>query len=138
MLLEQDLFWDDGELTTLLAKEQHNQLCICLESNPVLALARREAVEWMLKVNAHYSFSALTAVLAVNYLDRFLFSFRIQNEMPWLTHLAVVACLSLAAKVEETHVPLSVDLQVCPHQPIMTPIYVSKDKFARIDIRYGP
>ncbi|KAJ1383155.1 Cyclin-like [Sesbania bispinosa] len=112
VLLEQDLFWDDEELTSLLSREHHNQLFSCLKSNPSLASSRREAVEWILKVNAHFSFSALTAVLAVNYLDRFLFSFRFQNGKPWLTELASVACLSLAAKMEETQVPLSIDLQV--------------------------
>lgn len=116
VLLEHDLFWDHEELPSLLAKEHQNQLSNTLQKNLVLASSRQEAVEWILKVNAHYSFSTLTAVLAVNYLDRFLFSFRFQNDSnnnPWLTQLAAVACLSLAAKVEETHVPLFVDLQVC-------------------------
>lgn len=112
-LLETDMFWDDEELKSLLNKEQQNPLYIFLQTNPVLETARRESIEWILKVNAHYSFSALTAVLAVNYLDRFLFSFRFQNEKPWMTQLAAVACLSLAAKMEETHVPLLLDLQVC-------------------------
>ncbi|KAL7262224.1 hypothetical protein ACSBR1_000572 [Camellia fascicularis] len=111
-LLEQDLFWEDEELTSLLSKEQENPLFHSLETDPSLAGARRAAVEWLLKVNAHYSFSALTAVLAVNYLDRFLFSFHFQREKPWMTQLAAVACLSLAAKVEETEVPLLLDLQV--------------------------
>lgn len=113
VLLEQDLSWEDEELTSLLAKERENQLYSLLETNPVLAGARGEGVEWILKVNAHYSFSLLTAVLAVNYLDRFLFHFQVQDGKPWMTHLAAVACLSLAAKVEETHVPLLLDLQVC-------------------------
>lgn len=113
ILLEQDLFWEDDELSSLLSKEEQNQLYDSLQTNGNPAGARREAVEWMLKVNAHYSFSALTAVLAVNYLDRFLFNFRFQNEKPWMSQLAAVACLSLAAKVEETQVPLLLDLQVC-------------------------
>ncbi|XP_054798829.1 cyclin-D3-1-like isoform X2 [Prosopis cineraria] len=112
VLLEQDLLWDDEELTSLLAKERESQLCTLLETNPLLSAARREGVEWILKVNAHYSFSVLTAVLAANYLDRFLFHFQIQDGKPWMIHLAAVACLSLAAKVEETHVPLLLDLQV--------------------------
>ncbi|KAI8016423.1 Cyclin-D3-1 [Camellia lanceoleosa] len=111
-LLEQDLFWEDEELTSLLSKEQENPLFHSLETDPSLGGARRAAVEWLLKVNAHYSFSALTAVLAVNYLDRFLFSFHFRREKPWMTQLAAVACLSLAAKVEETEVPLLLDLQV--------------------------
>ncbi|XWS21241.1 hypothetical protein CRYUN_Cryun30bG0038500 [Craigia yunnanensis] len=112
ILLEQDLFWEDEELSSLLSKEEQNQLYDSLQTKRNLARAHREAVEWMLKVNAHYSFSALTAVLAVNYLDRFLFSFQFQSEKPWMTQLAAVACLSLAAKVEETQVPLLLDLQV--------------------------
>ncbi|KAI4316669.1 hypothetical protein L6164_024625 [Bauhinia variegata] len=110
VMLEQDLYWDDEELTTLLGKQEQNQLDSCLRTNPHLAAARTEAVEWMLKVNSHYSFSALTALLAVNYWDRF-FS-RFQNGKPWITQLAAVACLSLAAKVEETQVPLLLELQV--------------------------
>ncbi|KAJ4701699.1 Cyclin D3 [Melia azedarach] len=111
-LQEQDLSWDDEELSSLLSKEEPNQWHRNLETNPSLARARGEAVDWMLKVNAHYSFTALTAVLAINYLDRFLFSFQFQTEKPWMTQLVAVACLSLAAKVEETQVPLLLDLQV--------------------------
>ncbi|KAJ6415855.1 hypothetical protein OIU84_004612 [Salix udensis] len=92
-------------------REEQNQLCKDLETNPSLARARCEAVEWILKVNAHYSFTALTAVLAVNYLDRFLSSVHLQKEKPWMTQLAAVFCLSLAAKVEETQVPLLLDFQ---------------------------
>ncbi|TYI97327.1 hypothetical protein E1A91_D01G136000v1 [Gossypium mustelinum] len=84
----------------------------CLQTNGKLAVARFNAVDWMLKVTAHHSFSALTAVLAVNYLDRFLFSLPFQTDKPWMTQLGAVACLSLAAKVEETQVPLLLDLQV--------------------------
>ncbi|XP_044510606.1 cyclin-D3-1-like [Mangifera indica] len=112
ILLEQDLFWEDDEATTLLSKEVPNHLCQNLETSPPLATARRQAVEWILKVNAHYSFTALTAVLAVNYLDRFLFSFHFQRDKPWMTQLVAVACISLAAKVEETQVPLLLELQV--------------------------
>ncbi|KDP41686.1 hypothetical protein JCGZ_16093 [Jatropha curcas] len=112
VLLERDLYWEDEELSSLLAKQEPNQLYDNLQAKPSLVEARRQAVEWMLKVNAHYSFTALTAVLAVNYLDRFLFSFHLQTEKPWMTQLAAVACLSLAAKVEETEVPLLLDLQV--------------------------
>ncbi|CAI9770268.1 unnamed protein product [Fraxinus pennsylvanica] len=37
---------------------------------------------------------------------------KIQKDKPWMSQLAAVACLSLAAKVEETQVPLLLDLQV--------------------------
>ncbi|KAK7352443.1 hypothetical protein VNO80_17865 [Phaseolus coccineus] len=112
VLLESDMFCDEQELASLLGKEQHNPLSTCLQTNPALECAHREGVEWMLRVNAHYSFSALTALLAVNYFDRFLSTLHFQDGKRWMTHLAAVACLSLAAKVEETQVPLLLDLQV--------------------------
>ncbi|XP_019156400.1 PREDICTED: cyclin-D3-3-like [Ipomoea nil] len=113
VLLEQDLLWEDGELSSLLSKEQENELFNVVQKNPDLAKARSEAVEWVLKVTSHYSFSAQTALLAVNYLDRLFFlSLESQTQKPWMSQLAAVACLSLAAKVEETFVPLLLDFQV--------------------------
>ncbi|XP_072970339.1 cyclin-D3-2-like [Typha angustifolia] len=87
------------------------------DSDPYLSSAREESVEWMLRAALRHAFSALTALLAVNYLDRF-FLRRCSGERwvhvdkPWARRLAAVACLSLAAKVEETHVPLLVELQL--------------------------
>lgn len=114
-VLEQDLFWEDEELETLFRKEKES----CPESdNSVeticpLSLARKESVEWILRVNAYYGFSATTAILAVNYFDRFLWSSNLRTDSkPWMMQLAVVTCLSLAAKVEETDAPLLLDLQV--------------------------
>ncbi|XP_042488645.1 cyclin-D3-1-like [Macadamia integrifolia] len=108
LLFEQELFWEDEELASLFSKENQTHLSI----DPALASARREVVEWMLRVIAHYAFCPLTAVLAVNHLDRFFSSFDFQRDKPWMAQLAAVACLSLAAKVEETQVPLLLDLQV--------------------------
>lgn len=117
LLLEQNLFNEDEELNTLFSKEITQQETYYEDLKNVinfdsLSQPRREAVEWMLKVNAHYGFSALTATLAVNYLDRFLLSFHFQKEKPWMIQLVAVTCISLAAKVEETQVPLLLDLQV--------------------------
>lgn len=116
-LLGHDLYWEDQELSSLISKESDE----CFDNNrhtTPSANHRREAVEWMLGVVSHYSFTALTAVLAVNYLDRFFDRFggleseKKQQQQPWMTQLAAVSCLSLAAKVEETHVPLLLDLQM--------------------------
>lgn len=117
LLLEQDLFWEDGELLSLFAKETEQQPC-CLNvgTDESLAMARREAVEWTLKVDARFGFTTLTAVLCINYLDRFLSTFQFQRDNPWMIQLLAVTCLSLAAKVEETQVPLLLDLQVCSKQ----------------------
>lgn len=114
ILLEQDLFWDNEELISLLSKEaeQNGELQKPLQISSSVSGARKEAVDWMLRVITHFSFSALTAVLAVDYFDRFFFSLQFQIEKPWTTQLAAVACLSLAAKVEETQVPLLLDFQV--------------------------
>ncbi|TKW10810.1 hypothetical protein SEVIR_6G191900v4 [Setaria viridis] len=72
---------------------------------------RREAVDWIWKVYA-YNFGPVTAYLAVNYLDRFLSRYELPEGKDWMTQLLSVACLSLAAKMEETSVPQSLDLQV--------------------------
>ncbi|KAF2320852.1 hypothetical protein GH714_031288 [Hevea brasiliensis] len=85
-LLEQDLFWEEGELLALFSKEEEEQSqfnVYNVETDNGLSIARQEAVEWMLKVNAHYGFSALTAILAVNYLGRFISSSYYQRDKPW-------------------------------------------------------
>ncbi|KAJ8538115.1 hypothetical protein K7X08_014655 [Anisodus acutangulus] len=110
-----DLLWEEEELTSLFTKETEDIISYnVLEKKQSLTSSRREeAVEWILKATAYYSFSAQTAFLAVNYFDRFLFSFdQSQNNKSWMNQLVAVACLSLAAKVEETEVPLLLDLQV--------------------------
>ncbi|KAI3777387.1 hypothetical protein L1987_47187 [Smallanthus sonchifolius] len=111
-LLPEDLFWEHQELSSLISKESDQQLHNNASSGH--SANHREAVEWILRAVSHYAFTALTAVLAVNYLDRFLDRFEEveTKKKPWMTQLAAVSCLSLAAKVEETHVPLLLDLQI--------------------------
>ncbi|CAN6448573.1 unnamed protein product [Victoria cruziana] len=83
-----------------------------LRSRPFEASARRDAVDWILEVRSYYSFCPLTAYLAVNYMDRFLSVHCLPQASGWPMQLLSVACLSLAAKMEETVVPSLVDLQV--------------------------
>ncbi|VAI18508.1 unnamed protein product [Triticum turgidum subsp. durum] len=45
-------------------------------------------------------------------MDRFLSLYQIPEGKAWMTQLLSVACLSLAAKMDETSVPQSIDLQV--------------------------
>uniref|UniRef100_J3MYA1 Uncharacterized protein n=2 Tax=Oryza brachyantha TaxID=4533 RepID=J3MYA1_ORYBR len=73
---------------------------------------RMDAIDWIWKVHSYYNFAPLTACLAVNYLDRFLSLYQLPDGKAWMTQLLAVACLSLAAKMEETDVPQSLDLQV--------------------------
>uniref|UniRef100_A0A3Q7EZC2 Cyclin-like domain-containing protein n=1 Tax=Solanum lycopersicum TaxID=4081 RepID=A0A3Q7EZC2_SOLLC len=112
-LLECDMFWEDGEVETLLSKEKLNLFdCTSLVSDGVLLGLRKKSLEWMLTVIDHYGFNALTAVLAVNYFDRFMSRVGFQKGQPWMSQLVAVACLSIAAKVEEIQVPLLLGLQV--------------------------
>lgn len=76
------------------------------------ASARTESVAWILKVQRFYGFLPLTAYLSVNYLDRFLYSRQLPKMNGWPLQLLSVACLSLAAKMEEPMVPSLLDLQV--------------------------
>ncbi|KGN48716.1 cyclin-D4-1 [Cucumis sativus] len=73
---------------------------------------RREAVDWIWKAHAHYSFGPLSLCLSMNYLDRFLSVYHLPMDKSWTVQLLSVACMSLAAKMEETEVPLPIDLQV--------------------------
>ncbi|CAL9190133.1 unnamed protein product [Musa hybrid cultivar] len=73
---------------------------------------RSDAIDWIQRVHAHYKFGPLSAYLSVNYLDRFLSAYNLPQGKAWMTQLLSVACLSIAAKVEEVEVPLSLELQV--------------------------
>ncbi|KAL1195008.1 Cyclin-D3-3 [Cardamine amara subsp. amara] len=110
---DHDMLWDDDELTSLISKEEE---CLCNEiiivADEFLVLCREKALDWIFKVKSHYGFNSLTALLAVNYFDRFVVSRKFQSDKPWMSQLTAVACLSLASKVEEIRVPLLLDFQV--------------------------
>lgn len=109
----ENMYWEDDEVVCLLSKEREAFLGRSdLNSNGSLMVAGTEAIEWMLRVIAHYGFTFMTTLLAVNYFDRFKSSLCLHRENPWMSQSAAVACLSLAAKVEETQVPLLLDLQI--------------------------
>ncbi|XP_057468777.1 cyclin-D3-1-like [Actinidia eriantha] len=74
--------------------------------------ARREAVDWIGKVVAHFNFGPLCKYLSISYLDRFLSVHELSKGKAWMMQLLAVSCLSLAAKMEETDVHLPLDLQV--------------------------
>uniref|UniRef100_A0A0D9XDB1 Uncharacterized protein n=1 Tax=Leersia perrieri TaxID=77586 RepID=A0A0D9XDB1_9ORYZ len=73
-----------------------------LRSRSIDPAARAESVSWILKVQEYYGFLPLTAYLAVNYMDRFLSLRHLPQGQGWAMQLLAVACLSLAAKMEET------------------------------------
>nr|GLL26119.1 cyclin-D4-1-like [Ipomoea trifida] len=73
---------------------------------------RREALDWIWKAHSHFGFGEFSFCLSMNYLDRFLSMYELPRGKTWAVQLLAVACLSLAAKLEEISVPLTVDLQV--------------------------
>ncbi|KAE8720593.1 Cyclin-D4-1 [Hibiscus syriacus] len=83
-----------------------------LRSGDLDLSARREAIEWICKASAYFSFGLLSLCLSINYLDRFLSMYNLPRDKRWTIQLLAVACLSIAAKMEETVMPSSVKLQV--------------------------
>jgi cyclin D1/2/4 len=63
-------------------------------------------------VQEYYNFGPLTITLSVNYMDRFMSRQHLPQGKAWMLQLLSVACISLAAKMEETEVPVLLDLQV--------------------------
>ncbi|KAF8013920.1 hypothetical protein BT93_I1702 [Corymbia citriodora subsp. variegata] len=89
--------------------------------------ARQDSINWILRVHAHYHFRPITAFLSVNYLDRFLSFQPLPRETNgWAFQLLSVACLSLAAKMEEPEVPLLLDLQAFDPKFVFEPRTVQR------------
>ncbi|RCV20808.1 hypothetical protein SETIT_4G087700v2 [Setaria italica] len=95
-----------------------------------LVAVRNAAIDWIWKVHDHYKLGPLTAVLSVNYLDRFLSLCDFALEGAWITQLLAVACLSLAAKMEETIVLNPLDLQVVDAEYVFDPPTVHRMEHA--------
>ncbi|XP_057430293.1 cyclin-D5-1-like [Lotus japonicus] len=68
--------------------------------------ARMDAINWILKTRATFGFRFQTAYLSVTYFDRILSKRSVDSENKfWAIRLLSIACLSLAAKMEECNVP---------------------------------
>ncbi|GKV19806.1 hypothetical protein SLEP1_g30024 [Rubroshorea leprosula] len=107
---------DVGTVARLIDSEVHHMpppdyLRRCRD-RAIDVTARQDSINWILKVHAYYDFRPVTALLSVNYFDRFLSSHSLPLPNGWPFQLLSVACLSLAAKMEETEVPLLLDLQL--------------------------
>ncbi|XP_019152311.1 PREDICTED: cyclin-D4-1-like isoform X1 [Ipomoea nil] len=83
-----------------------------LRSGDLIIEARVQALDWIFKAHAHFNFGPLCAYLAVNYFDRFLSAYELPKGKEWTMRLLAIACLSLAAKMDEGGVPSCLDLQV--------------------------
>ncbi|KAL0372407.1 UNVERIFIED_CONTAM: Cyclin-D1-1 [Sesamum calycinum] len=97
------LLEDERDLAGISSRSTHQ---------PIDSSVRGESVAWIFKVQRYYGFHPLTAYLSVNYFDRFLHSHHLPKMSGWPLQLLSVACLSLAAKMEEPLVPSLLDLQV--------------------------
>ncbi|KAG8062759.1 hypothetical protein GUJ93_ZPchr0003g18629 [Zizania palustris] len=68
--------------------------------------ARRATVKWILETRGCFGFCHRTAYLAIAYFDHFCLRRCIDRSvMPWAARLLAVACVSLAAKMEEYRAP---------------------------------
>ncbi|KAF9665924.1 hypothetical protein SADUNF_Sadunf16G0175300 [Salix dunnii] len=120
---------DDNTITKLIDSESHfmplsDYLHRCRHRS-IDITARQDSINWIHKVHVHYEFRPLTALLSVNYFDRFLSSYSLP-ENGWPIQLLSVACLSLAAKMEEPDVPLLLDLQILEPKFIFEPKNIQK------------
>ncbi|CAL5204791.1 unnamed protein product [Lathyrus oleraceus] len=70
-----------------------------------LKRARFNAINWIFKITEALDFHFQTAYLSVTYLDQFLTKRYIDAEKNWAIRLLSIACVSLAAKMEECNVP---------------------------------
>ncbi|XVF67424.1 hypothetical protein PTKIN_Ptkin10aG0120000 [Pterospermum kingtungense] len=107
---------DENTISKLIDLEPHHMPSTdyfkrC-QDRSIDVIARQDSINWILKVHAYYNFSPVTAFLSLNYFDRFLSFYSLPQSNGWPFQLLSVACLSLAAKMEETQVPLLLDLQI--------------------------
>nr|CAB3495711.1 unnamed protein product [Digitaria exilis] len=116
----------EGELPEL--RIDLDSLDFPLESDEIVASLMEKEKEQLIDVASEYylqrlnseglaktrhNFGPLCFYLSVNYLDRFLSKYEPPVDKPWMKQLLSMACLSIAAKMEETVVPRCVDFQVC-------------------------
>ncbi|KAH9609146.1 hypothetical protein KSS87_002372 [Heliosperma pusillum] len=130
---------DDDEISIAGFIEQEQSSVSASVSEPLTTVvsdscSRFQSVAWILKVRSFFGFHALTAYLAVNYLDRFLSSHILPHIGGWPLQLLSVACLSLAAKMEEPLVPSLVDLQVEGVKFIFEPKTIQRMELLVLDV----
>ncbi|KAK9670267.1 hypothetical protein RND81_13G190400 [Saponaria officinalis] len=101
-----DFEYDDVYFTNLIQKELNFESILSSSSNHPSWLidSRFEAVKWILDTQNLLKYRNQTAYLSVSYLDLFLSIRCINEDKMWVIRLLSVACLSLAAKMEENNV----------------------------------
>ncbi|KAH9796664.1 putative cyclin-D6-1 [Citrus sinensis] len=79
----------------------------CLKITDFYVSLRQETVSLILQIQFACNFEPFISYLAVTYLDRFISRQEIPQGKPWVLRLLAVSCISLAAKMKNTHFPLS-------------------------------
>ncbi|KAK0581491.1 hypothetical protein LWI29_014420 [Acer saccharum] len=122
--------FDENTISSLICSEPHHMplpdyLQRCRDRS-IDVTSRQDSINWILKVHAYYHFKPVTALLSVNYFDRFLSCHSLPQANGWPFQLLSVACLSLAAKMEEPEVPLLLDLQLFEPRFVFEPKTVQR------------
>ncbi|KAM7252031.1 hypothetical protein ACFE04_023914 [Oxalis oulophora] len=98
----------DEYIQILILKEiNFGNCCVHYNINNQIWLkdARLIAIQWILNTRENFGFHLQTAYLSITYLDHFLFKRSVGDDKLWAIRLLSVACLSIAAKMEECDVP---------------------------------
>ncbi|CAI0471865.1 unnamed protein product [Linum tenue] len=98
----------------------------CIARSTSLLLARRTAIQWLLKWCSRLNLSVSTVFSASNYLDRFLSMHRSLEWETWMVELVTVACLSVASKFNETNAPSLYDFQMEEMNHCFRPITIQQ------------
>ncbi|KAK4778811.1 hypothetical protein SAY86_006339 [Trapa natans] len=110
---------DEDYVSTLFDRETSSGWFHCdgdrWSSGDWIKRARVEAFSWIIMTQAFFGFRFQTAYLSMTYFDQFLSRRSPVSEDIWAIKLLAVACLSLAAKMEEIHVPLLSDFSPKDH-----------------------
>ncbi|XP_011031307.1 PREDICTED: cyclin-D1-1-like isoform X2 [Populus euphratica] len=121
---------DESYIDNILVSELHQmpetELITRFPDIPESGSAHQDTLNWMLKVHAYYRFRPETAYLSANYFHCFILSHTLQKGKGWPLQLLAVACLSLAAKLEETRVPSLLDIQTLEPRFLFKPSTVRR------------
>ncbi|KAK1405639.1 hypothetical protein POM88_005244 [Heracleum sosnowskyi] len=100
---------EDDEFFRVSIQKELTSPCSFMITSHWIVNARLDSIKWIFNAMTLLGFQLRTAYLSVAYFDKFLSRRMIDNEKYWAVRLLSVACLSLAAKMEEYKVPLLKD-----------------------------
>ncbi|KAJ4828702.1 hypothetical protein Tsubulata_039231 [Turnera subulata] len=94
-----------GFVHTGLSLSSFDDCSAMIYNHQWLKRARLDAIRWILNTRAIFGFQFQTAYLSMTYFDLFLSKRFVDEGKVWAIRLLCLACLSLAAKMEECRVP---------------------------------